>query len=243
MDYQLSIAQCATLACQLEVTIPKPGNVHRGADFDDLTLNDFIVSATAIGPVFDRAAAEGVGPVVFDAVRYMRGAVDTNTHLGTILLLAPLAAVPRTEQLTAGIHSVIAGCDDKDAQAVYEAIQLARPGGLGSVDQGDVATGDTLPLAEAMKLAEDRDLIARQWTNGFRQVLHETAPRIANSISSGLSLTSAVVEAHVWLMSEYPDSLIARKCGDDMAVQSSIRAKPVLACRRRPRFLAAIRWS
>jgi triphosphoribosyl-dephospho-CoA synthase len=44
----LGIGQCATLACFLEATAPKPGNVHRGADFDDLTYPDLIASAIMI---------------------------------------------------------------------------------------------------------------------------------------------------------------------------------------------------
>ena len=52
----LTIGQRATLACVLEATAPKPGNVHRGADFEDLTYPDLVLSGIAIGPVFDRAA-------------------------------------------------------------------------------------------------------------------------------------------------------------------------------------------
>ena len=54
-----SIGQCATLACILEVAAPKPGNVHRGSDFDDVGLNDFLVSAVAIGPAMEAAAESG----------------------------------------------------------------------------------------------------------------------------------------------------------------------------------------
>ncbi|MEE3219413.1 MAG: triphosphoribosyl-dephospho-CoA synthase, partial [Planctomycetota bacterium] len=50
MNQNFSIGQCATLACLWEVTIPKPGNVHRGADFEDLTFADFLASAVAIAP-------------------------------------------------------------------------------------------------------------------------------------------------------------------------------------------------
>ena len=53
---QLTIGQCATLACWLELSAPKPGNVHRGADFEDTTFNDFAASAVALGPVLDGAA-------------------------------------------------------------------------------------------------------------------------------------------------------------------------------------------
>src|SRR5437762_7387588 len=96
----LSIGQCATLACLLEATAPKVGNVHRGADFEDLTFSDFVVSAVAIGPAMEAAASKGVGRTVYDAVAATRQLVNTNTNLGMALLFAPLAAVPRNEQLT-----------------------------------------------------------------------------------------------------------------------------------------------
>ena len=63
----LTTGQCATLACLLEVTAPKPGNVHRGADFEDTSLNDFVASAVALGPVME--LAERVGATVLQAVR------------------------------------------------------------------------------------------------------------------------------------------------------------------------------
>jgi triphosphoribosyl-dephospho-CoA synthetase len=58
------IAQCITLACLLEVTAPKPGNVHRGADFDDLTFADFLVSGVTIGPILATAAQIRVGQAI-----------------------------------------------------------------------------------------------------------------------------------------------------------------------------------
>ncbi len=69
----LSIGQCASLACLLEATAPKPGNVHRGADFENLSFVDFAASAVAIGPAFDRAAAGApLGETVLAAVQAMR---------------------------------------------------------------------------------------------------------------------------------------------------------------------------
>src|SRR6185312_16157453 len=68
MSHSMSIGQCATLACLLEATAPKAGNVHRGADFDDLTFADFAVSAVAIGPAMETAASGGVGSAVFAAI-------------------------------------------------------------------------------------------------------------------------------------------------------------------------------
>ena len=51
---------------------PKPGNVHRGADFEDLCFNDFVVSAVAIGPAIESAHRHGVGVAVLDAIRATR---------------------------------------------------------------------------------------------------------------------------------------------------------------------------
>src|SRR5262245_13707132 len=95
-----SIGQCATLACLLEAAAPKAGNVHRGADFEDLTFTDFAVSAVAIGPAMEAAAMTGVGRAVRDAIVETRKLVTTNTNLGMALLFAPLAAVPSTERIT-----------------------------------------------------------------------------------------------------------------------------------------------
>ena len=84
-----TIGGCATLACLWEATAAKPGNVHRGADFADMSYVDFLVSAAVIGPVFDSSAELGLGGTVLEAVRATRGAVGVNTNLGTLLLLAP----------------------------------------------------------------------------------------------------------------------------------------------------------
>jgi len=51
MTAQMDVATLAQLSCLLEVSAPKPGNVHRGADFEDLTYPDFLVAAALIGPV------------------------------------------------------------------------------------------------------------------------------------------------------------------------------------------------
>src|SRR5881227_1065980 len=93
----LSVGHCATLACLLEATAPKVGNVHRGADFEDLAFTDFVVSSVAIGPAMEAAATVGVGRAVLEAVKATQACVPTNTNLGMALLIAPLAAVPRSE--------------------------------------------------------------------------------------------------------------------------------------------------
>src|SRR3954464_731850 len=90
---------CAQIACVLEATARKPGNVHRFADFDDLTHLDFLLSATAIAPVMDEAPRRRAGETVLEAVQATRRVTATNTNLGIVLLLAPLASVSPGEDL------------------------------------------------------------------------------------------------------------------------------------------------
>lgn len=228
-ETRLSIGQCAALACLLEVTAPKPGNVHRGADFDDLTYFDFAAAAVAIGPAFD-AAAQGarIGQTVLAAVRAMRSAVNSNTSLGTILLVAPLARVPRSEPLAAGVKQVLAALTPDDARDVYAAIRHAVPGGMGQVDQADVAGDAPDDLLYAMGLAAERDLVARQYVNGFEQVLKSVVPWLAEGLAAGWSLADVIVRTQLQLMHQFPDSLIARKAGLEVAEQAALRAGKTL---------------
>jgi len=228
-DEPLSIGQCATLACILEATIPKPGNVHRGADFEDLCLTDFLVSAVTIGPAMDAACdAQTLGGTVLQAVRATRKRVRTNTNLGIVLLLAPLARVPRCEPLPDGVKTVLGCLTPEDARDVYMAIRLAEPGGLGQVESMDVADRPPADLLAAMREAAPRDRIAQQYVNGFHDLLDVCVPWLRSGVDSGWSTTDAVIHTHVRLMHHFPDSLIARKCGKAVAEAAAARAAKVL---------------
>ena len=225
----LSIGQCATVACLLEVTAPKPGNVYRGADFEDLHYFDFLLSANLIAPAMQRAQeGASLGQTVFSAIQATRQMVATNTNLGTVLLLAPLAMVPRTEPLSRGVAKVLQTLTHQDSQLVYQAIRLAQPGGLGRVDQADVADDAPIDLLAAMRLASQRDLVARQYAEAFAPVLDHVVPWLQSGLANGWSLASAIVHTQLRTMSYWPDSLIARKCGVQTAADATRRAQRVL---------------
>jgi triphosphoribosyl-dephospho-CoA synthase len=226
--YELSTVQCATLACLLEATAPKPGNVHRGADFEDMSFTDFVASAAAIGPAMELAQERGVGRTVLDSIRATRELVGPNTNLGMVLLLAPLAAVPRTRDLARGVGEVLAGMTPDDSRDVYAAIRLTQPGGLGKADDMDVAGDAPANLLDAMRAAADRDLVARQYVENFELVLTVVAPWICEGQARSWSLTESIIHAHLRLLSRFSDSLIARKCGLDAARDVSNRAQTVL---------------
>lgn len=223
-----SVGQCATLACLLEVTAPKPGNVHRGCDFEDMTFVDFAVSATAIGPVMQAACDQGVGRTVLRAIQATRQRVSVNTNLGSVLLLSPLACVPADQPLESGVSQVLARLTTEDARQVYEAISLAQPGGLGESEQMDVAGPPPADLMAAMRLAADRDLVARQYVQGFEQVFQFAVPSLVRGTEAGWCLTDAIIHTQMRLMRDYPDSLIARKSGRDVARRSAELAARVL---------------
>ncbi len=228
----LSIGQCATLACLLEVSSPKPGNVHRGADFEDMTFTDFAVSAAAIAAAMDSAVEHGVGAAVLAAVQATRRLVPVNTNLGTVLLLAPLAAVPRQQRLNAGIRDVLRSLTARDAAAVYEAIRLAEPGGLGSAERMDVAGSAPESLLAAMAAAASRDMVARQYAEDFVHVLDHVVPWLVEGCATGWRLTDAVIYTQLRVLAAWPDSLIARKCGLPVAERASSLAQRVLKAGR-----------
>jgi triphosphoribosyl-dephospho-CoA synthase len=103
---------------------------------------------------------------------------------------------------------------------------------LGKVDEADIAGDAPADLIAAMKLAADRDLVARQYTNDFHEVLEVVVPTLSTGIAQSLPLAEVIVHAHLRLLSAYPDSLIARKCGLEVAEQASVMAAKVLASGR-----------
>jgi triphosphoribosyl-dephospho-CoA synthase len=228
----LPIGAAATLACLYEVTARKPGNVYPGADFDETTsYAAFVASAVVIGPIIEQTPAVGVGQTVLDAVRATREAVGTNTNLGTLLLLAPLAAVPRDTSLEAGIGKILDGLTPSDTRAVYEAIRIANAGGLGREEVADVFVDPppTLKLPDAMRLAADRDLVAKQYANDFQDVFVGAARFIEFGLTVNSTLEDAIILAYLNQLAASPDSLIQRKLGAATANATSSQAKHVLS--------------
>ena len=224
----LDVGLCTQLACVWEATARKAGNVHRLADFEDVTYPDFLLSAAAIAPVLATARKRRVGATVLECIRATRRVVGTNTNLGIVLLLAPLAAVPEDTELHPGVARVLADLDVQDSHCVFEAIRLAQPGGLGSAAAEDVRAEPTLPLRDVMALAADRDLVARQYENEFNEVFLDGVPRLRRELEGAGSLEAAIIRTHLHLMRRHPDTLIARKRGVVEANEASWRAGVVL---------------
>jgi triphosphoribosyl-dephospho-CoA synthase len=218
----------AQLACIWEVTARKAGNVHPYAAFPDLDYNDFLTASAVLADALRSTSHSSVGMMIFTAAYRGQTLVRSNVHLGILLLLAPLVKTATIAGLRGALPGVLDGIDIHDTGRVYEAIRRVRPGGLGNAPEQDVAQRPTVPLRQAMALAADRDLIARQYANGFREVFDEVVPVLCAGLDRTGCLEGAIIWTQLNFMAEHPDSLILRKRGADEAEESRRRAAEVL---------------
>ena len=225
------VAAAAQLACLLEVSAPKPGNVSPFASFRDATYEDFLASAAAIGPALLLAGERSLGATIRAGVEATARWAPSNTNLGLVLLLAPLARAalrPGEMSLRAQVAATLAATTVADARDAYAAIRSAAPGGLGRASEQDVASTPTATLREAMALARDRDAIAREYATDFETTFATGAPALRRARSDGLAWRDAILEAYLTLLAASPDTHIARKLGTDTAVTVQRRARAVL---------------
>ena len=226
------IGALAQLACTLEVCAPKPGNVSAGRPFRDVAVEDFFLSAAAIGPVLAGAGRRGLGTTIRSAVEATGRVTRANTNLGIVLLLAPLARAALLEEpgaLRSRLSSVLATTTVGDAEQAYHAIRRARPGGLGSSGAEDVANPPTVTLRQAMQLAADRDTVAREYVTDFSVTFETGLPALQAARREGLSWSEGATECFLRLLARIPDSLIARKLGAAAAEAISVTAGEIEA--------------
>jgi len=157
------VSECLQLALLLEVSAyPKPGNVHRNADFSDTRYEHFLASAVAVAPYFKLAAERGfqlqsgkisvsqvkIGELIRDSAKNIwRWQSGGNTLLGAVILLMPIAVAAGAVlaegnfsllRLREKIRRIVTSSTSEDAVNVYEAIAIAQPGGLGKAPDLDV---------------------------------------------------------------------------------------------------------
>src|SRR3954447_274019 len=226
----VEVAGAAQLACVLEASADKPGNITPRHDFSDTSYEDMLRSAIAIGPELGRAGERGVGETVLAAVRASRGVAGANTNLGIALLLAPLARAalsggPLRGQLADVLHALTVA----DARAAYAAIRLAGAGGLDEPVEHDVRDEPRVTLRAAMAEAAQRDTIAAEYVTDYAVTFQLGLPVLAGGLGDGLRRRDAVVELALRLLSSVPDTLIARKRGPEAAGRVADGAGRVLA--------------
>lgn len=219
------------VACELEVSAPKLGNVHPNAAFNDCDDVTFIRAAAQISPVLgSHDQSLPLGDRVLNSVKRTRLVTDANVNLGIILLIAPLAMTDDRQ----GVARVIRALSPADGSKVFEAIRLASPGGMKREEvapsQDVLAAHDTpIDLVEAMSQAAHRDRIALQYASSFDDFFDNVLPIVASHLRQALPVHDVIVNAQLDLMSREVDSLILRKCGPEIAKEARARAATCLA--------------
>jgi triphosphoribosyl-dephospho-CoA synthase len=225
-----AVGRAAQLACVLEASAEKPGNITPSHDFDDTSYEDMLRSGIALGPELGRAGERGVGETVLAAVRASRGVARANTNLGIALLLAPLARAALTDgPLRERLGDVLRALTVDDARGAYAAIRLAGAGGLDEPVEHDVRDEPRVTLREAMAAAAQRDTIAAEYATDHAVTFELGLPALADALGDGLRPRRAIVELALRLLAAVPDTLIARKRGADAAERVAARARQVLA--------------
>jgi len=241
------IMLCAQLAAALEVSgHPKPGNVHRAADFQDTRFEDFLAGSVALGPPIRRVARRGLlaaaGQLKLNQLqigRAVRESVDAaarwhkggNTHLGTVLLFAPLAAAAglcgsieaiNSKNLRRNVERSINATTPDDATDVFETISGTTHRTLGRLknDEGrDLLSGSEakhnvrMTLQEAMLSASGWDGIASEWVTSMEKVFSVGFPTLMEVFVHTRDINVAIVHAFLTLLSRFPDTFVARKIG------------------------------
>jgi triphosphoribosyl-dephospho-CoA synthase len=255
------ISNCLELAMLLEVTASKPGNVTPTASFAGTRIEHFLASAVAAESWFEEAARRGIavsenklrvsdvgmGQIIKDCAAdinaWQKGG---NTLLGTVMLFVPIAVAagmtPTEENfgfdfllLRENLRLAVESTTAEDAVRLYEAIDVAKPSGLGEAPDLDVTDPasktrllkENVSLYEVFKIAAGYDDICSEWVRNYTITFDSAYPYLTAQLERG-DLNAAVVHTFLKILSEHPDTFIARKVGVEKAREVSLDARKVL---------------
>lgn len=256
------VSRCLQLGILLEVSAyPKPGNVHRAVDFLETRYEHFLASAVAVALHLREAAERGrkastenitldainIGKIIKDSVSDVAAwQSDKNTLLGSVTLLVPIAVAAgltlanrrsfSANALRRNLKPVVEATTPQDAVDFYDAIAIARPGGLGKAPRLDVndktskrqilAQGTS--LYEIFKISTPWDSISAEWTSNFHITFDIGHPFFKAQLEKTGDINTASVHTFLKILSLVPDTLISRKAGKPKAEWVSKEAGKVL---------------
>ncbi len=255
------ISKCLELAILLEVSADKPGNVNFMVGFEGTRVEHFLASAVVAAPSFEEAANRGIAvsekklsvndvgmgqiikKCVTDINAWQKGG---NTLLGTVILFVPIAVAagmtPVKEnfdfdfaRLRENLKLAVESTTAEDAFHLYEAIDIAKPGGLNGAPDLDVHDShskerllkENVSLYQVFKIASGYDDLCAEWVNNYPITFNLAYPYLSEQLKSR-DLNTAIVHTFLKVLSEHPDTFIARKVGYEKAREISLDAKKVL---------------
>lgn len=185
---------------------------------------------------------EGILHAVDESLRWQSGG---NVNLGIALLFAPISSAAgyslsvlkvEPSMLREALREAVQATTPEDTVAVYRAIGRSMTGRvLGRVEELDVGDeyslkrirGEGITLIEVFRRSAGRDSISREWSTGFEITFTKGYPYLAQRVGEN-NLNTAIVDTFLYLLSEEPDSLIARKSGVEAARRVSAKAKQII---------------
>ncbi|OPY23276.1 MAG: triphosphoribosyl-dephospho-CoA synthase [Methanobacterium sp. PtaU1.Bin097] len=247
------ISKIAQMASILEVSgHPKPGNVHRTQDFEDMVFEDFLISGIAIGNTMKKAAGRGLrytdedelhkiglGELIREAVVETNGWVENNTNLGIIMLLTPISAaagsISHFNGLRDKIHELMLATTPQDAVNLYEAINIADAGGMGEREDLDVGSEKAkeellekgINMFDVLEISSSWDALAYELTHKM-PVSFEVGYPTFKDLKNTHGINKATVQTFLTILSKKPDTLISRKYDASVSEQVKADAKIIL---------------
>lgn len=243
------IAKIAQIASCLEVSgYPKPGNVHRTRDFDDMVFEDFLISGVVIGDTIRKATASvdanypenaQMGKYILEAVKETDNWIANNTNLGIVMLLVPIscaAAISNSfDEIRENVVKLMAATTVDDAIDLYDAINIADAGGMGDQDEYDVANENAKEelrennqtMYDVLKISAPRDRLASELTTDM-PTCFDIGFKTYSEVKNNDSLNRASVLTFLTILSQVPDTLISRKYGDEKAGEVSGQTEELL---------------
>jgi len=240
------------LRCVLEVSAEKPGNVTPSHNFKDTSYEHFLAGGIALGPAIRSAASSGfkgkpeIGKNILKAVSDVkRSHSGGNTHLGIAMLMVPVAAGAgmcvaenkkiNLKRLQSKTKKIVESTAVEDSLHLYDAINLANAGGLGKPHEFDLLDENSkqklitenVTLNDIMKISAGRDLIAEELAYGM-EITFSNAKVLSGIYRETGDIGGAITGTYLAVLSQHPDTLIARKVGIERAEEISKRAEKII---------------
>lgn len=253
------IAKLAQIASVLEVSgYPKPGNVHRTRNFDDMVFEDFIISGVVIGETIREATTQAksindnyesaeLGRFILEAVKETDKWIANNTNLGIMMMCVPIAcsaAISNSfDEIQSNVGILMDNTTVDDAVNLYDAINIADAGGMGDQEEFDVMSekakdelrANNQTMFDVLKISAGWDRLANELTSSMPVCFDIGFPTF-NELKSE-SINKATVLTFLTILSQIPDTLISRKYGNEVAQSVSDKVKELLTFKDDDDFL------
>jgi triphosphoribosyl-dephospho-CoA synthase len=187
----------------------KPGNVHRTKNFPKTTYDDFLIASFEILKDWQnlynnitscRTSKTSLSQVYSEFLikasqNMMSVQSGGNVLLGHLLLLGPLF-ISGVQVLQTENHSrkefweinksIIVNSSCEDTIRLYNAIRIAKPGGMGSVEKYDLYSEkafdeikqDNINLQQIFEMSANRDSLSEILSSNYRFIRIDVLPRM-----------------------------------------------------------------